>query len=353
MRTALIVGEDCSEIELLNSLLEPNFSVQTAPLLDTPALEARVDDFPSHIVLHNIGGKDVTSDEAEALSSVVQAQNIQTTYWSINGKLFVGRLLASSKKNGNSHEVWRKICSPFGFLRYIGIDVERTNVAPEELNYHNYDMEQYDRDIINSIPGHDELHKHLEELVRRELANDSKILELGIGTALTAQRILKIFPDARYIGNDFDPQRIEDSKERLCNYAVTFIEGDYAELDLPQDNNAVVSVIGIHHQGSNYAKRRLFQKIYDSLSPEGIFIFGDLVTYRDEVEAARNDALHYHHLVAHAASDEALKEWAHHHKFLNALAPLEDQVEWLEQVGFREVEVLYKKFNTALVHAKK
>jgi hypothetical protein len=43
----------------------------------------------------------------------------------------------------------------------------------------------------------------------------------------------------------------------------------------------------------------------------------------------------------------------HHHKYLNKLAPLEDQVEWLKEVGFREVKVVYKKFNTVLVYARK
>ena len=84
-----------------------------------------------------------------------------------------------------------------------------------------------------------------------------------------------------------------------------------------------------------------------------MFIFGDLVTWRDKVTAVRNDALHYHHLVKHAASAQALDEWAHHHKFLNVLAPLEDQIELLEQTGFKEVELVYQKFNTALLYCKK
>ncbi len=96
---------------------------------------------------------------------------------------------------------------------------------------------------------------------------------------------------------------------------------------------------------------RIFRtfSIFHSLSEEGVFIFGDLVTYRNPESAALNEARHYHHLVENAQDENSLKEWAYHHKYLNKLAPIEDQVEWLEEVGFRKVEVLFTKFNTALI----
>lgn len=77
------------------------------------------------------------------------------------------------------------------------------------------------------------------------------------------------------------------------------------------------------------------------------------MTYKNTEEAALNEAKHYHNLVENSRSEEALREWAFHHKFLNLLSPLEDQVEWLKEAGFGEVQVTFRKFNTALVYAKK
>lgn len=229
-----------------------------------------------------------------------------------------------------------------------------TNVRPEELNYDHYDMEKYDRQIIRSIPGHQEMHDCIDGIVARDFSGHKpKILELGVGTGLTAERILRLFPHADYIAIDFSKTMRTGAKQRLSGYNVRFIEGDYATIGLPQGNDLVVSVIGIHHQETDEDKKRLFQGIYDSLKADGAFVFGDLVTYRDPVEAAVNEARHFHHLVEHAENEQSLREWAHHHKFLNRLAPLEDQVDWLRDAGFRTVEVAYKKFNTALVYAKK
>lgn len=229
-----------------------------------------------------------------------------------------------------------------------------TNVRPEELNYDHYEMEKYDRQIISSIPGHQELHDCIDAIVARDFSRKSaKILELGVGTGLTAERMLRKLPGANYTVVDFSDTMLAGAKKRLSGYNVHFINGDYAKTDLPQENDMVVSVIGIHHQETDEDKKRLFQRIYDSIRANGALLFGDLVTYRDPVEAAVNEARHFHHLVEHAEDEQSLREWAHHHKFLNRLAPLEDQVEWLQDAGFKSVEVAHKKFNTALIYAKK
>ncbi len=227
-----------------------------------------------------------------------------------------------------------------------------TNVNPNELNYDHYATEKYDSDIVRSIPGHVELHQHIDLLVE-SFPEQPKILELGVGTGLTAERILRKFPHAKYFANDFSRTMLNGARARLQDYDVQYLEGDYSTIDLPADNDVVISVIGIHHQETDEDKKNLFQRIYNSLNESGVFIFGDLVTYRNPAEAALNEAQHFHYLVENAQDEESLKEWAHHHKHLNKLAHLEDQVTWLREVDFREVIVQYQKFNTALVYAKK
>ena len=230
-----------------------------------------------------------------------------------------------------------------------------TNVKPDELNYDHYETQKYDDDIVRSIPGHEELHKHIDQIVQRDYSSKDrvKVLELGVGTGLTAERILRQMPNAEYTAVDFSEQMLAGARRRLSQYNVTFVNGDYSQIDLPNDNDLVVSVVGIHHQETDDDKKSLFQRIYDSLNETGAFIFGDLVTYRNPEEAAINEARHFHHLVENARDEESLKEWEHHHKYLNKLAPLEDQVEWLWEVGFRKVTVVYQKCNTALVYVKK
>jgi ubiquinone/menaquinone biosynthesis C-methylase UbiE len=232
-----------------------------------------------------------------------------------------------------------------------------TNVKPNELNYDSYSMEKYDQDIKRSIPGHDELHNKIASFLKEDLKNKSnlRVLELGVGTGLTADLILKNVDASSFIGLDFSENMLNGAAKRLSNFPVTLIKGDFANTELPKNNDLIVSVIGIHHQETDEDKKFLFKKIYSALSNDGVFIFGDLVTYKEKEKekAALNDALHFNYLVENAIDEQSLKEWAYHHKYLNKLAPLEDQIAWLKEIGFSEVKVAFNKFNTALILAKR
>ncbi len=234
-----------------------------------------------------------------------------------------------------------------------------TNVKAKDLNYDHYEMTKYDSDIIRSIPGHEKMHKEIDKMLfidfvkkKTEKNKPIKILELGIGTGVTASRILKLIPTAEYTAIDFSKNMFEGAKKKLKKYNVKFVFGDFTKIILPK-TNLVVSVIGIHHQETDKDKKKLFKRIYKSLNKNGIFIFGDLVTYKDKETAALNDAKHYQYLMKNAKDEKSLKEWVYHHKFLNKLAPVEDQIKWLKEIGFKKVKLIYKKYNTALIYAKK
>ena len=228
-----------------------------------------------------------------------------------------------------------------------------TNIKPSELNYDKYAMDQYDRDIVNSIPFHKELHTHIASFIENnfDLTRALEVLDLGTGTGITAKLVRDLLPLAHIDVVDFSEQMMSGAKKKLGDKNVGYIFGDYAHIDFQKKYDVVVSVIGIHHQNAD-GKRKLFNKIYSLLKSGGIFIFGDLVTYRDKYDAARNNALHYHHLVERAFDETALTEWAHHHMFLNDLAPVEDQIDWLSAAGFR-VQKDYLRMNTCLIFASK
>ena len=232
--------------------------------------------------------------------------------------------------------------------------MKTTNVEASNLNYDNYETEKYDADIRRVIPGHENLHNEIENFLKDYIASHEvhKIADLGVGTGLTAEKILKFSPSAKLIAIDFSDQMIDGAKKRLGNFDVDYQFGDYSEMDLEKDFDVITSVIGVHHQNTE-GKKKVFKKVFDSLKDGGVFIFGDLVTYRDKEEAAANDAKHYHHLVENAEDEKSLREWAHHHKFLNDLAPIEDQIEWLKEAGFKNVVVKFQHLNTALITAEK
>ncbi len=227
---------------------------------------------------------------------------------------------------------------------------------PTELHYHYYTAAKYEEDIRIAIPGYEKMNELIKQtLVEYFQKRNRKItvLELGIGTGLTAEIVLENTNVGKYTGIDFSDAMLDGAKVRLKQYIPELVYGDYAKIKFPKENDLVISVISIHHQATDRDKQILFKKIYDSLAPDGIFIFGDLFTQKNERDIALNKAHHLHHLVENAADEKTLTEWAHHYEFVNHLAPLEDQMQWLKECGFAKVKLLFSKFNTSLIVAEK
>lgn len=229
-----------------------------------------------------------------------------------------------------------------------------TNVAPEDLNYDKYEAEKYEDDICRSIPGYEEMHQKIESIIAEYAASNKvdSVLDLGVGTGLTAERLLKFMPDATMTAVDFSEQMLKGAEKRLTGAKAKFLIGDYSEIDFGKDYEVITSVIGLHHQNDE-GKKKMFKKIYNALKPGGIFIFGDLVTYEDENKAKENEEKHFQFLRENARDEESLREWEHHHRTQNLLAPAERQVEWLKEAGFSDVEVKFEYLNTVLIIAKK
>jgi len=227
-----------------------------------------------------------------------------------------------------------------------------TNVKASELNYDHYSSNKYDRDIVNSIPFHKELHERIIKYIKKNYNPEKNysILDLGVGTGITSKLIQKELPKAGFDLVDFSKKMLAGANKKFGKSA-NYILGDYSKIKFEKKYDIIVSVIGLHHQ-NNAGKKKLFKKIYSLLKPNGGFILGDLVTHKNPKKASLNQALHFHHLVEKSTDKKTLEEWAYHHYVLNDLAPVEDQVEWLRKIGFK-VKVEMSKMNTALLICKK
>jgi tRNA (cmo5U34)-methyltransferase len=230
--------------------------------------------------------------------------------------------------------------------------MKTTNVKPSQLNYDKYTSDKYDQDIVNSIPFHRDIHDLIVEVVKKYRPNkECKIIDLGVGTAITSQIIRDVLPVVEFDLVDFSRQMLNGAKKKMGKEKTNYIFGDFSKIKFNKKYDIVVSVIGIHHQ--NIAgKKKLFKKIFGMLKSGGIFIFGDLVTYKNKYQAALNNAKHYKHLADKSVDEKTLSEWAYHHQFLNDLSPIEDQINWLKKIGFK-VDKKFLQFNTALLICKK
>ena len=95
-----------------------------------------------------------------------------------------------------------------------------------------------------------------------------RCVDLGVGTGLLSELILKRFPLAEIEGIDFSSRMIEAGLARLAPFGtrMRFSIADYGECPLPAPVDAVVSALSIHHL-EDAAKRALFRRIHARLVP--------------------------------------------------------------------------------------
>lgn len=190
--------------------------------------------------------------------------------------------------------------------------------------------EYLSREIPHRIIAEEMLLEALPEQVER-------FLDLGTGDGRLLAAIYERHPDARAVGFDASKPMLARAAERFGGDPLVELRPHDLGLSLgdagPAD--AVVSGLVIHHLPDE-RKRELFGEIHALLTPGGVFANLDLVS------ASRRLHERFRREIGRTEDDPS-----------DQLADLSEQVGWLREVGFGEVDCHFKWLELALVVAVK
>jgi tRNA (cmo5U34)-methyltransferase len=193
-----------------------------------------------------------------------------------------------------------------------------------------------------------------------------RVLDLGSGSGVLAGAILDRFPDAEILLADFSEPMLDAARPRFPSpphqlRAVDFSTAAWVETvrDLaPFD--AIVSGFAIHHQPDD-SKRRIYAEVFELLAPGAPFIHIEHVASASPwIERQFNELLvdrmyAYDQATgggrtrAQVATDYVYRP----DKAANILAPLETQLAWLREIGFQDVDCLFKVYELTLFIGRK
>lgn len=179
-----------------------------------------------------------------------------------------------------------------------------------------------------------------------------KILDIGAGTGLLSSFVLNRYPNARITLIDISEKMLEVAQKRFIgNENVKYIVDDYTKLKLLEEYDMVVSALSIHHLEDS-VKKELYRKCYSVLKPNGIFINADQVigetSYIDSLNKKRwKESIEKSGL----PKNEILS--AYERMKLDKEAPLNQQLEWLREIGFQDVSCIYKYYSFAVMFGRK
>jgi|CXWL01.1.fsa_nt_gi tRNA (cmo5U34)-methyltransferase len=186
-----------------------------------------------------------------------------------------------------------------------------------------------------------------------------RVLDLGAGTGNTTARMREAMPSAPLVGLDGSAHMLALARKRFAaDKLVSFVEGDFGSPDWMKElgtYDAVISTGAIHHLDAA-GKRRLFGQVFLVLNDGGVFVCGDPLQ-----GASKNLERMYENAwvrliqrnLSRSRKNVSLESIRARHRQIqkdegDIPSPLEDQLGWLRQAGFKQVDCYWKHFGFAV-----
>lgn len=222
----------------------------------------------------------------------------------------------------------------------------------------------YQRLATVAVPARAEQIATLLTLLPFDQQQFFRIVELGCGEGILAFTLLDCFPNASLVALDGSSAMRKQASERLNPFSSRCrVEPfDLTATDwLPhvQGTDGVLSSLCIHHL-SGEQKQELFKRIFQYLSPHGVFLIADLVApQRPEVgrlfaetwdRCAEAQSILQTGSISlfEAFQREKWNYYAFPDDVVDHPSPLFDQLLWLKQAGFAVVDCFWLQAGHAI-----
>jgi len=231
--------------------------------------------------------------------------------------------------------------------------------------------------VRGAIPLANEQIDIMLRLIRASQTEVDWVLDLGCGDGILGTAVLDQHPQANGVFIDFSEPMLTAAKQRLGNNpnAQTILQ-DYGERgwenqllkikDLANETNnlqspisnlfdVIVSGYSIHHQPDD-RKKEVYTELFNLLKPGGIFINIEHVSSADPWLERRFQELFVDKIHQLQQQNDANKTWedvdrefySRPDKDANILAPVENQCNWMRDIGYEKVDIYLKIFELAV-----
>ncbi len=209
----------------------------------------------------------------------------------------------------------------------------------------NASIDYYDDWMKKALPNYEDIYKTAQELIPFAPTAPIDVLDLGAGTGLFSKHVWEKYPQARFLLYDLADKMLDVAKERFSSspQQFEFVIGDYRTLQVPHQFDLVVSSLSIHHLTDD-EKRKLFRDIYSVLREPGVFINIDQIrgatTYLQDLYWNR----WLEQVRQREPSEKRIQESIDRRVTYDRDALLEDQLRWLTEASFVNVDCVYKNY---------
>lgn len=203
-------------------------------------------------------------------------------------------------------------------------------------------LDLYDEHMLREVPGCRTGYARMAALLPEGMA---RLLDLGCGTGLELEPIFARFPKLKVTGVDLTAAMLDRLRAKFPDRDLTLIRGSYVGMDFGRAcYDAAVSFETLHHLEPE-EKGALYRRVWEALTPEGVYVECDYIAATAEEEEALR-AEHRRLRMEAGAGGDTLYHF-------DIPCTLEHQRALLEAAGFVQVTAEPLEGDTVLLTARK
>ncbi len=239
-------------------------------------------------------------------------------------------------------------------------DAERLDVA-----WQREDIAATYRMARRGIPFADAHFTIARQVIRAHELDVRRVLDLGSGDGIATAELLQHYPIEQAVLVDFSEPMLREARRALggLDLDIEFVWGDLIDnrwrgvVEARGPYDLTISRFAIHHLPDS-RKRTLYDEVLELLRPGGVFVNIEHVQSASPVyERAfyRSIAEGIHEVEGGQRSVQEI-EAKHTHpeeRAANILAPVDEQLDWLRNVGFVDVDCVFRVFELAVLVGRK
>jgi len=216
-------------------------------------------------------------------------------------------------------------------------------------NHFEEEAKEFDNLILKLIPYYHEMIDSLIASLPFNTINSIKVLDLGCGTGNVSLAVKKRFPNSRITCVDLAENMIEMAQLKLSEYDdIQYQVADFSEMVFDYEYDAVVSSLAMHHLRTDEDKKKLYIKIYDALQDGGVFYNADWIlgpnNYLNNVYLEKWKEF----MLKRVPLAEIEGKWLPKHYDEDVPSKLINHIDWLKDIGFKDVDVVWKYYGNAV-----
>ena len=216
----------------------------------------------------------------------------------------------------------------------------------------NQIAKEYDAGRRKFISCFDDYYIRTTDFIATCIKKPRKVLDLGTGTGLLTMFWYQHFPEAEYVLVDIAEDMMNVAKERFHGLEnISYQIVDYAKEFPFTDFDVIMSALSIHHL-EHMEKQKLFTKVYENLSEDGIFVNYDQFCAGSKKMNTWYDSYWENGINKSGLSDKDIDLWKERRK-LDKECSVEEEISMLKNSGFKTVKCIYSYQKFSVIVALK